>query len=181
MKLLDRILDGASGVIDRLRHRGYGSAKGEMRMMFLDNLKVPVRFADAKLVAQNPEKRKARYTFALDLDDKTKDRLPRPIQEAYEAMNIPGGGGRVDRLPPVEGRTVELRLAPDFASPQLIARAVEINRLRLEKVSSKATRSLITLFFSFELTFEEGFAFSRYVGDTIFFSNYATQKELPLK
>ena len=178
---LDNFVNKVSTLTRRLRDRNGSTAQGDTRMQFLDRLQVPVRFADAKLIATNPDKRKARYTFALDLDDDLVKRLPAPVHEAYKAMVRPDGAGRVAKLTEIKGRTINLCLVSGIVPSRPFAQAVDINRLLLEKISSKGgTRSLVTLFFSFELDFDEGYGFSRYVGATVFFTNYATQKELPL-
>lgn len=149
-------------------------------MQFLDQRKVQILFSDCRSRASNPDKRITRLTFALDLDDELVGFLPVGVRKAYRAMTAPNSVKRAELDFTLKGRTVELQIAPDTKVAALKAVAVEFVQLRLEKVESKArTGSMITLFFTFSLPFEEAFTFGANLGHPVWMTNSPTQLSLP--
>ncbi|KKN13438.1 hypothetical protein LCGC14_1006320 [marine sediment metagenome] len=148
-------------------------------MRFLEGWNpVVVIFASVKFRGRRDMTADGTYDFFLPLNLELLKCLPKPVVEAYAAMEKPGGQIEASFDHRIEHRTLEFRVAPD-GSIQHTFHNVNLGKFYLEKVT-KGTGSDISLHFSFELPLddESGRFFRENFPHQIWLSVSATQPEL---
>ena len=148
-------------------------------MRFLDELQpIVVIFTNANFRRDRETNRDSTFKFSIPVNLELLKALPKPVVEAYAAMDKPAGQVEVGFDHKIENRTLEFRVAPD-GSVQYTFNNITLADFWMEKVK-KGTGSDINLHFSFELPLdgESGRFFIENFGNQIWLSVTQTQPEL---